>query len=384
MSPYPQIRPYFGGSAVAGRVRIDGRWYVNDAGTFRPVFKSGLYLCVKSAAERADFMDETRALGFNGFRVFCGHLGQVNQTPEMARAILPTMLSEAAQRGLYVYVCACTGGGYDVEAHLSAVAQTCAEHANAILEGANEIGHSSQSELVNDVPRFLETCQRVIPTSVTWTLGAPVWTDEPTPEGTYPTDGGQFNDGHLDRGRPFWDQVRRVREIRAIADDTDKAAMSGEPIGADEQNDPGRREADPTFFWTLGLLCRGFEVGGVFHSEDGLNGRTLRPNQRVCAQGYVDGGRAIPTAERLTFINAGWEGSPVSAANFDAVVRCYSFIVGNRGWTALIGIRPDPEKPGQILDPAVVWGGGWAPVGVIAERTARHDGSRIQLVEIAR
>lgn len=375
---YPQVRPYFGGnSVIAGRVRIDGRAYVNDAGTFRPVFQSGLYLCVKSPAERAAFMDETRALGFNGFRVFCGHLGQVNQTPEMARAVLPTLLDEAAQRGLYVYVCACTGGGYDVEAHLTAIAQICSEHVNAILEGANEIGHGSQSELVNDVPRFLATCQRVIPASVTWTLGAPVGTDEPTPEGTYPTDGGQFNDAHLDRGRPFWDQVRRVREIRAIADDTDKAAMSGEPIGADEESIPGKREADPTFFWTLGLLCRGFEVGGVFHSEDGLNGRTLRPNQLECARAYVAGGRAIPVADRLQFINAGWTNppSPVTSYDSDRAVRCYSFVVGNRGWTAVIGITGDP---------AIVWGNGWAPVGVVAERTARHDGSRIQLVEITR
>jgi hypothetical protein len=148
-------------------------------------------------------------------------------------------------------------------------------------------------------------------------------------------------------------------------------------VSSHEQNKPGSRESDPTFFWTLGLLCRGFEVGGVFHSEDGLNGLTLRPNQLECARAYVDGGRAIPVADTLSFINAGWTNPPSPVVSYDAglVVRCYSFVVGNRGWTAVLGITGEPS---------IVWGNGWAPVGVVAERTARHDGSRVQLMEIAR
>ena len=59
-------------------------------------------------------------------------------------------------------------------------------------------------------------------------------------------------------------------------------------------------------------------------------------------------------------MNAGWPGSPVAGADFNAgLVRAYSFLAGARGWTVLAGVAGDP---------AVRWGGDWGPVGVIAER----------------
>lgn len=356
-------------------VRVEGRFFVTDAGTVRLRFSSALSLLVRSPLERAVVLDQARALGFNGIRVFAGHLGWAGQTPEAARAALPVLLGEAASRGLYVYVCAITGGrepAYDVEAHLRDIAAIVARYPNAILEVANEIGHPSLAD--KSPEEWLRIARRVIPPGVTWTLGAPVGTDEPTPEGTYPTDGGHFNDGHLDRSRDLYNQVRRLREIYAIAETTRKAAMSGETIGIAEVPMPGKQrlwdDDALRFSYAYGVLCRGFELACVFHSEHGLLGARLGPQTVAAAEAFIAGTKAIPTDARMTFVNAGWAGSPVRAANFDTgIVRAYSFIDGNRGWTVFVGVRGDI---------GVEWGGGWSPVRVVAERPG------IQIVEIVK
>lgn len=354
------------------QVRVDGRFWVTDAGTFRPLLQSDLSALVRDVGSRDAFLDETRALGFNGVRVFAGDLGWAGQTPAIARAALPGFLEAATARGLYVYVSALQGGGYDIEAHLRDVAATVATRANAILEVANEIGHPTQSDLGKDPSRLLGVARRVIPAGVLWTLGAPVDTDEPTPEGRYPTDGGLFNDAHLDRQRDLYNQVRRLREIAAVSDSTRKPAMSGEPIGIAEGPMTKQRfwgDDALRFSFAYGVLCRGFELGCVWHSEDGLNARPLGPNTRAAAEAFIAGWHAIPTDERLTFVNAGWAGSPVAGADFDhGIVRAYSFVAGGRGWTVLVGVRGDP---------AVRWGGGWHPVS-----TRELPG--LQIVEIAR
>jgi len=355
-------------AAPALPVRIDGRFWITDAGAFRPLFQSGLTLLVRGPPERAAFLDATRALGFNGIRVFAGALRWAGQSAEHARATLPTLLDEAAARGLYVYVSAITDsrdGGYDVEAHLRQVAAIVAQHPNGLLEVANEIGHPTQSDRVNDQPWLLAVARRVIPAGVSWALGAPIGTDEPDELGRYRGDGGLFNTAHLDRGRDKWNQVRRLREIEAISAATRRPAMSGEPIGADEwmggATGTRQRRNDPEFFFTLGALSRGFELGTVFHSQAGLDGQLLGPVQRECAEAFLAGWRALNTTDRLTFVNAGWPGSPVASANFNhnGIVRAYSYVSGHRGWTVLLGINGDP---------GVRWGGGWSPVGVVAER----------------
>lgn len=367
-------------------LRVDGRFWVTDAGTFRPIFQSGLSLLVRGPPERDAFLDQTRALGFNGVRVFAGDLGWVGQTPLVARTNLPALLEAAAARGLYVYVCAITGGRdpvYDVDAHLSAVAEIVHAHPNALLEVANEIGHPSLVD--KTMAEWLALARRVIPPGVTWTLGAP-GTDEPEPDGRYVADGGLFNDAHLDRGRDLYNQVRRLREIYAISETTRRPAMSGEPIGIAEVPMPGKQrfwdrasdqpqaggfdDAGTRFAFAYGVLCRGFELGCVFHSEQGLRAELLGPRTTAAAQAFLEGWRSIPTNERLQFVNAGWAGSPVARANFDTgITRAYSFVAGARGWTVFVGVRGDL---------GVEWGGGWRPARVVVDRPG------LRIVELAR
>ncbi len=352
------------------RILTDGRFFVTEDGqTYRMRFASCLYVMARTPEERAAVLAENVELGFNGIRVFAGELTGRGQTAESARAALPGLLEDAAAHGLHVFVSINTdsGSGYDVEAHTMAQASACNAAVNAITEGANEPYHDTQSEEVNDFAWLLDMMERTVPPDLPFCLGA-AREDEPTPEGTYPTDGGEFNTAHLNRGgdpeenepqRDKWNMIRRIREIENISAVTGKHAVSGEPIGAGEVTIQGKREADPAVFFAMGALCRGFEVGMVFHSEDGLNARPLGPNQRVCAQDCIAGWNAIDTDERLAFKNAGWSDSPIASADFDAVVRAYSFIAGNAGYTVLVGLMGDPK---------LEFANGWHPVETIAER----------------
>ncbi len=367
----------------------DGRFFTRGGETFRPLFASQLALCVRSTRERQARYRELVSLGFNGFRVFAGDLGWAGQTPATARAVLPTILDEAAAHGLYVYVCAITGGRdpvYDVEAHLREVVAICAGRPNVLLEGANEIGHPTLSPRAT-VPWLNGQLSRLAPRELLWTPGAPLGVDEPDTDGEWAGGGGIFNDAHLDRGRDKWNQVRRLRELYAIAEVTRRPVMNGEMIGADERmggycpdqpngvcQRPKERRDDPDFFFAAGVLSRGFELGTVFHSQSGLNALPLGPGQTACARAFVRGFICIPTDARLTFGNAGWQGSPVAEYDKDGTTRAYSFIAdSSRGWTVLLGMRREPH---------VVWGGGWRPVGVVAD-TNTADG-QTQVIEITR
>jgi hypothetical protein len=322
-------------------LRIDGRFLVaGDSPTFRGLFQSGLALLARPPTDRDQFLDQTRALGLNGIRVFAGALAWANQTAPGAAAALPELLDAAAARGLRVQVAAITdsGTGYDVGAHLRAIAAIVAAHPNALLEVANEPWHPTQSDEVNDPARLLALARSRVPAGVIYALGAGA-EDEADAGGHYATDGGAFNTAHLDRGRDTWNQVRRLREIAGISEATRKPAMSGEPIGAAEPSElvdpvskkPRQRRTDPEFFFAMGALCRGFELGCVFHSQDGLEAKPLGPVTTACAQAFLAGWRAIDTTDRLQFLNAGWPGSPVAKANFESgVTRAYSFVAASR------------------------------------------------------
>lgn len=337
------------------RIRTDGRFYVTDDGTFRPLWVSGLTFLKKSEHDQLAFLRWMTDTGMNGLRVFAGALPWAAQTVQDARSALPAAFARALAAGVYVYVVANTESrtGYDVVEHTTAIANMCAEAVNCVLEGANEYWHPTQSDQVQDVAWLQNMLLRVVPPNVTWSTGA-----ASVDEGAdYPAQAGTFSTAHLDRSRDKWNQVRRIREIFGIAEGTGKPAMSGEPIGAAEASQPGRRESDPNFFFALGALCRLFEVGCVFHSEQGLDAVPHTGNQQVCAQAYVDGFKSLDTADRLTYKNAGWSDSPVKS--FTGAVRVYSGVVGDRGYSVVVG-----AESGLRIE----WQNNWSPRETITDR----------------
>lgn len=316
------------------------------------------------------FLDWAASHGYNGVRVFAGYLrfAEGEQTPEQGREALPRLLDAATARGLYVEVTINTGTatGYDVDNHTRLVGNILARYVNPLAEIANEpwnVGGGQRDDLSPD--RLLEL-RRLITMDIIGALGA-AEDDESTDYS-----GGDFITIHLDRSRDVWNQVRRIREMQNVADNTGKPVMNNEPIGAAEPGTPGQRLYDPAAFMVLGALSRLFETGCVFHFEDGLHcNLPVGPNQEACSDAFVLGWTSLDAylkGQPSTYKNSGWSDSPVRSFDSNRATRAYCGIAGDIGGCVTVGGN----------DAGIEWANGWHPTGNVTEL----PGCRIQ--EIAR
>lgn len=313
-------------------------------------------------------LDEAVALGWNIVRVFCGALPWANQTIDQVYANLPTLLAECGSRGLNAYLSYHTeaGTGYDLDRHTDEVEAIARAYPVVVLrEVANEADHDTQGDRLPP-ERCADLAARMAGVCA---HGATLEGDE-SPK----YDGRDFKAVHLDRGRDVWNMVRRVREIYAHVERNGQHATNQEPIGADEVDKPGSRCADPAIFYTMGALDRLFDCMAIFHSEDGRYARTLGPTQRRCADSFGAGFRTWPTADVLSYRNAGHAGSPVRGANFDRVVRCYSGLApsGIEALTVLLGLQQSIEYADVELND------GWRWDTLIGQMTGA-DGKLVQV-----
>ncbi len=230
------------------------------------------------------------------------------------------------------------GFGIDVSEqirdHVRRVAEVCASHKNCLLEVSNEFYHTSQHQWLR-VLENLNSLAVEIPAGVLYALSA--GTDDESIE-----PGGLFINRHLDRGRDPWNQIRRVRELEDLSARTGKPVISGEPMGFGEGTEGKDRWTDPAYAYAFGVLSRIMEVGTTFHCEAGLQCVLPGPAQTACIDAFIAGTRVLPDDITLAFRNAGWDSSPVKAADFDKVVRAYSG-VGARNLLALVGLSGDPR-----------------------------------------
>ena len=293
-----------------GRLTIDGRMLRDATGQYyRAIWFSALAI-LSHAIE--PYLDWVVSKGANGVRVFCGNLGWAGLTPAMALDYLPTLLTSALSRGLRVEVTALTGtkdGGYDPRSYVAQVGAICDSYDNATCEEANEPWHPTQDGLT---PSFLMSLQPSIPSRVISALGA-AQDDE---SDAYA--GGPYVTAHLDRGRDEWNMVRRVRELEMLSSNTGKHVFNNEPIKFGSQNN------NPSIAFTMAVLNRIFEVGGVYHSDAGLRAEVpaAGSEQDQLADAFMRGTRVITTRSRMTFKNAGWHDSPIKT--FANAVRVYS------------------------------------------------------------
>jgi len=325
--------------------------------------------------------------GFTGARVFAGALTWANQTAEAARQRLPEFLDVLAAHGFACEVTACTdsASGYDWRHHLRAVMDICRGREGVVVEGANEIGHGTQAEDLT-IENIREVIQDPAFVALTVACGA-VFTDEPDATGRYPGYGGDYCTVHLDRGRDYWNQCRRVRELYACVEAEGVPCLDNEPLGAAELDgeDTGKQRCnDPPFFACLGALDRAFQgVGGIHHSDAGVDVLLPGPVQTACAAAYVAAHLAV---ERCLpgvvggYYNAGHTNSPVGyyteAQWAHEIVRHYSFCHGGRGASVVIGLA----NPNLHLN----WQNGWAPTAPapVVEYARAADGSKLQVWEI--
>jgi hypothetical protein len=380
-----------GGPLTLPELAIDGRHWRNSGRIYVPRWLSHLSALRPDRSEDdwREYFAWAIATGFEGARVFAGFLGDwaSGQTAESARARLSPYLDAAAACGLAVEVTALTGtadGGYDPREHVDIIASKCAGRPNVVLELGNELYHGSQAEYMLD-PDFLAELRHIARAAG---FAGPIaygafGADEPLPDGTWPYPVADYSTVHLDRGRPFWEQARRVREIYSVSEATGAPALDNEPLGAaekngDEYDPPKQRSNDPAFFSVLGALDRGFSgVGGVHHSEAGREAVLPGPVQQRCAEAYVAAHRAVAdiVGEDIpAYRNAGHTDSPVLSFAAGGAVRCYSFTVGDRGATVGVGVTADP---------GIVWGNGFAPVAVRYEEVAR-DSRALRVYEVRR
>lgn len=299
-------------------------------------------------------LDEAAELGADLVRVFCGALPWAGQEIGHVYERLPQFLDACRIRSLHAYLAYITeaGTGYALDAHVREIEQIKAGRDNVLSEVGNEPWHATQGGRLTP-----ERC-RELAMRMAGPVGYGAAEDDESP--IYA--GGDFVPVHLSRSRDKWNQVRRVREMEVLT----KPALNQEPIGADEASIPGKREADPSYFFALGALNRLFEVGGVFHSQSGLFAERLGPNQRLCAEAFLHGARIWPDQQvRLIYKNAGHDGSPVLRARFNdgraepGCTRAYSGVIGNDGFTIALG---------TVGDPGVEFGNGWRPIEVLADR----------------
>jgi len=344
---------------------LDGRTWQRDGREQYPLLASDLSPLVLSAAERGAVLDEIKAHGYDSVRVFAGHLTWTTpvQTVEIARAVLPVFMDEAAQRGLSVLVVAVTdsrAGGYDVTGHLQAIAEIVRGRSNLLgVTCANELWHPSQSDLVNDAAALDAVCRPIMERAgIRWDLGAPEY-DEPQGD-VWPIPSGSFITLHLDRGRDKWNQIRRVRELFEVMNITRKSVINAEMLGADEVDGPvsgKQRSNDPSLFFAAGVLGAGFKIPSLFHSESGRWSRTFGPVQAECSRAFVAGFHAIPHDFQGRYVNTGQVGSPVRGAHFTdvggPVVRAYSFVSGDQAYTVVL--HTSETLPAD----AVTWADGW-------------------------
>ena len=363
------------------KLRVEGRQFVDDSGArYIPRWVSGLTLLIRSPAQQTAFLDWAAKTGFNGVRVFAGALTWGPQTPEGARAALPGLLDRAAARGLSVEVTALTDTetGYDARAHLQGIVDILAGRPGVVLELANEVTNATQSKELTPDRLRLWGREIATPRGIAWAVGA--GDSDALVDGRYSTHGGAYITAHLDRGGEMWPQVSRVRVLFSIVEAHGVPVINNEPMGADER--PGsetgkQRWNDPAAFFTLGVLDRAFQIGGIHHSQAGLMAELPGPVQQRCADAYVAGHRAIEAVTgkaALTFHDAGAPASPVASVNTSRLTAAYSFTTGDRGAVVLLGVTGDP-----VLRLA----GGWRRGSVAATRRAA-DGKRIDVVEITR
>jgi len=292
----PQLRAQ--APDVCGRVKVrDLDMVCRDGAVFHWRGVTAFALLEQVAhGRRADadaYMRWARATGFNLVRVLAMADVLFKLTPEEGRQHLPALLALAAERGLYVEVVALADTALhrmdraELREQVSRVAAIAAAHENAIVQIANEHYHPTQVPDLHDVA-VLKALGGLVPAQV-------LYTESAAAEDTAVEPQGRFITRHQSRSGSPPEMLDRVALLGRLAAEMGKPVVSGEPIGAAERDQPGRRLADPAFFRAYGArLAEAQLAGGTFHCEDGLHARIPGPVQQACAKGWVQG--ASPNA----------------------------------------------------------------------------------------
>jgi hypothetical protein len=157
-----------------------------------------------------------------------------------------------------------------------------------------------------------------------------------------PLNPGDYGTTHVDRSD---DWPRKCKDIYDLAmEGTHCPWIGDEPMGAAEENDPGRRSNVSEDFAWYAAGCAMFGPGATFHSDAGTHSTLLGPNQQTCARAFFAALDWVPTDAPYWPYRRGDMGSeagmglpPLSVMHDDALeLRTYA-----KGYTDANGMGHD-------------------------------------------
>jgi hypothetical protein len=234
------------------------------------------------ASEADAYLRWAAAKRLTGVRVLAMAGNLFTLSPADGQRALPTLLEMAERHGLHVEVVALADTAavhVDADAHVKAIGEICARHANALLEIANEPVHPTQAKAIHD-PAYLKSLAALVPSVVPVSLGS-VETGEGFASGTYVT-------WHAPRsGRHGW--PAEIEQGAALVQKFAKPVVSDEPIGAADRASPGRRDNVPAHFRESARIARRAGVYATFHYEGGLQAKRPTRTELACLDAWLAG-----------------------------------------------------------------------------------------------
>lgn len=286
-------------------------------------------------------------------------------TPDEGRAALPRLLEMAATHGLYVEIVALADTAaipVDLEAHVKAVGAIAGEHSNALIEIANEPGHSTQRRDVHD-PRRLLALAKLVPEAIPVALGSAEY------DGAFAAGGYATYHFPRDGGEEGWGHVLRLAEGASLVTRWGKPVVNDEPIGAAPQFVAGRRDNDPARFAAAALLSRLAGLYPTFHYDAGLLAKVPTGREFEALNAWIAAlrvGERVPWQE-TEFLHGKALGTLVRASGARA-----AFARAGRQEAWILLVDPGPNTSVEWM-PGWQDGGEWDVPGARLLRGRRQD-----------
>lgn len=162
---------------------------------------------------------------------------------------------------------------------------------------------------------------------------------------------------------------RKTKSAWDISQATGMGCVTGEPMGADETDQPGRRSNQPDdFFWSA-AVARLMSLGVYFHSQAGIRGLMYGPVQRKCAQAHFSALSMIPPECQLGGYAKSVNGFGIDT-NDELCLRTYQMnLSAHEGWAVVIRPSPAYRRNGSLIFPATINGfsivGRFGPQGTV-------------------
>ena len=156
------------------------------------------------------------------------------------------------------------------QVHWQSVVQVAREFDHVLLELVNEWNHSAN---------YLDVSQFAPPDYPLCSRGSGLGGAYPAMPVWHYAGVHDARDGDWAAGASFCLGVGAALKVPVVC---------GEPMGAHEVNQPGRRDNNPENFRRAGRIL-GWGPGGTFHSEAGLRSEPWGPVQFACAQAFFEG-----------------------------------------------------------------------------------------------